>query len=384
MYPLLNGDKESTLSGWISTARRDLERFGIEHRAELDDANEAARFPRELYRELGSLGYLGPYVPAEYGGLGGGIAEYVVIAEEIGRHGLVSAQIAAQGQRWLIDWGTAEQKQQWLAALTSGEKIFSESISEKNAGSSFKTMKSSARRDGSDWIINAEKTHVNMGADSDVTLVYAIAEEGLTSFLVDTSLPGVERRQTDPIGLRLVPTADMSFRDVRIPASAILGEPGGGLKTFLSTFNVSRLGNASELLGLGSRALTLAVDYAKQRVVGESYVTQFQGIQWMIADAWQALEAASLARDNAVYVYERTGSIALETSLAKRLAIDAAELAGTSAYSIVGGHGLYFDKPYTAIMNDIKVLKVAGGSNEVLRNYIAGRVLGSDDLEGIQ
>ncbi|GAA1015103.1 acyl-CoA dehydrogenase [Acrocarpospora pleiomorpha] len=383
MYPLLSTDETTDLARWTEESQRELAAFASQHRAELDAANAAGRFPRDLYLEFGRRGYLAPFVPKEYGGLGGGIAEYAVIAEEVGRHGLVSGQIAAQGERWLLDWGTSEQKDEWLAAISSGEKIFSESISEKNAGSSFKTMKATATRAGSDWIINAQKTHVNMGADSDVTLVYAIAEEGLTSFLVDASLPGVERRQTDPVGLRLVPTADMSFIDVRIPASAILGEPGGGLQTFLSTFNVSRLGNASELIGLGRRAMAHAVEYAKQRIVGESVVTSFQGIQWMIADAWQALAAASLARDNAVLTYERTGSVALETSLAKRLAIDAAELASTSAYSIVGGHGLYFDQPYTAILNDIKVLKVAGGSSEILRNYIATRVLKHNALEGI-
>lgn len=382
MYPLLT-TTDQTRADWIAETVATLDAFGCENRKELNEANRQNLFPRELYREFGHLGYLGPIVPTEWGGLGGGVAEYVVISEEVGRHGLVSGQIAVQGERWLLDWGTDEQKEQWLRGIATGEIVFSESISEKNAGSSFKTMKSTAVRDGADWIINGQKTHVNLGADCDVTLVYAVAEEGLTSFLVDTSLPGVRTEVTDPVGLRLIRTADVYFDNVRLPGSAILGGPGDGLQTFLSTFNISRLGNASELIGLGRRAMHLAVEYGAQRQVGDSLVTDFQGIQWMIADAWASLQGAALARDSAALTHARGQDIALETSLAKHLAIDAAELASSSAYSIVGGHGLYFDQPYAEILNDIKVLKVAGGSSEILRNYIARRVLKDATRQGL-
>lgn len=381
MYPTLRTDARR--STWIDTTAATLAAFGDEHRAVLDAANRAGEFPRELYAELGRLGFLGPLVPAEYGGLGGGVAEYVVISEEVGRHGLVSGQIAAQGQRWLLDWGTDEQKERWLRGIATGDLVFSESISEKNAGSSFKTMKSTAVRDGSDWILSGSKTHVNLGADCDVTLVYAMAPEGLTSFLVDMTLPGISTKVTDPVGLRLIRTADVHLDHVRVPGSALLGPAGGGMQTFLSTFNTSRLGNASELIGLGRRALELGLRYASERRVGDSMVTDFQGIQWLVADAWCDLQAASLARDDAALAHARGEDIALPTSTAKRLAIRAAEQAGDASYSLVGGHGLYFDEPYTAIVNDIKVLKVAGGSSEILRNYLARRILTDPGHEGL-
>lgn len=293
MYPTLQADPKR--AAWIETTAAELRGFGERHREELDDANRRARFPRDLYRELGELGYLGPLVPPEYGGLGGGVAEYVVISEEVGRHGLVSGQIAAQGQRWLLDWGTDEQKDRWLRGIATGEAVFSESISEVNAGSSFKGMAATATRDGGEWLLSGAKTHVNLGADCDVTLFYANAEEGLTSFLVDMTLPGIETAVTDPVGLRLIRTADVIFDRVRVPDAALLGPPGGGLQTFLSTFNISRLGNASELIGLGRRSLELGLRYASQRQVGDGKVTDFQGIQWLVADAWTALQAASLA-----------------------------------------------------------------------------------------
>jgi alkylation response protein AidB-like acyl-CoA dehydrogenase len=381
MYPTLQSDPAK--AAWIKNTVADLAAFGKEHRSELDTANRANRFPRDLYQELGRRGYLGPLVPAAFGGLGGGVPEYVVISEEVGRHGLVSGQIAAQGQRWLLDWGTDEQKNRWLRGIATGEIVFSESISEKNAGSSFKAMKSTAVSDGSDWLLAGSKTHINLGADCDVTLFYAMAPEGLTSFLVDMSLPGIRTHVTRAIGLRLIRTADVEFDNVRIPDSARLGPVGGGLQTFLSTFNISRLGNASELIGLGRRALELGLRYAGEREVGDGVVTDFQGIRWMVADAWMSLQAASLARDDAAVAHERGEDIALRTTAAKRLAISAADQASDASYSLVGGHGLYFDTPFTEIANDIKVLKVAGGSTEIMRNYIAQRILKDPGHEGL-
>lgn len=381
MYPMLQADPAK--QNWIKATVTALAAFGEQHRTALDTANRANKFPRDLYRELGRLGYLGPLVPIEWGGLGGGVAEYAVIAEEVGRHGLVSGQIAAQGQRWLLDWGTDEQQQQWLRGIATGEIVFSESISEKNAGSSFKAMKSTAVRDGGDWVLSGSKTHINLGADCDVTLFYAMADEGLTCFLVDMTLSGIRTHVTRAIGLRLIRTADVELDAVRVPDSARLGPAGEGLTTFLSTFNVSRLGNASELIGLGRRSLELGLQYAGTREVGDQFVTDFQGIQWTVADAWTALQAASLARDDAAVAHARGEDISLRTTTAKKLAIDAAERASDAAYSLVGGHGLYFDTPYTDIVNDIKVLKVAGGSNEIMRNFIGRRVIKDPGHEGL-
>lgn len=369
--------------GWRQRTIAEMGAFAGEHRDELRACHRDRRFPREIYREMGARGWVGPLTPTSDGGAGGGVAEYCLIEEEVGRTGLVSPQISIQGQRWLLDWGTPEQRHRYLAGIAGGDLIFSESISEPGVGSSMKLMRTTARRDGTDWLITGRKSHVNLGCECDVTLVYAVAEEGLTAFLVDTDEPGVSTRQTDPIGLRLIPTADVDLDGVRVPASAVLGEPGRGMDTFFTTFNTSRLGNASELIGFARCALAEAVAYAEKRPVGDSVVTDFQGIQWTVADCYGHLYAASLARDRAATLADDGAEHALETTLAKKLAIDAAERAVNEAFALVGGYGLYTDTDFGRLLHDMKVLRVAGGSLEVLRNYVARRVLRAPPYEGL-
>jgi alkylation response protein AidB-like acyl-CoA dehydrogenase len=369
--------------GWAERTIADMRAFADQHRDELTAAQRECRFPREIYLEMGKRGWVGPLTPTDEGGAGGGVAEYCLIEEEVGRTGLVSPQISIQGQRWLLVWGTPEQRARYLAGIARGEVIFSESISEPGVGSSMKLMQATAERDGSDWILNGHKTHVNLGHQSDVTIVYAIAPEGITSFLVDTDEPGVTTRQTEPIGLRLIPTAEVVLDHVRVPAGAVLGEPGGGMDTFFSTFNTSRLGNASELIGFARRALAEALAYAHSREVGAHVVTDFQGIQWTVADCFGELYGASLARDRAATLADEGVEHSLETTVAKKLAIDAAEHAVNEAFALVGGHGLYTETDFGQLLHDMKVLRVAGGSLEVLRNYVARRVLRSEGHEGL-
>jgi alkylation response protein AidB-like acyl-CoA dehydrogenase len=368
---------------WAKATPSAIADLAEEHRETLDRCEKAAIFPRDLYTQMGSLGWIGPVTPVDFGGLGGGVAEYCLIEEEVARNGLVSPQISIQGQRWLQDWGTAGQKEKYLRGFATGTLIFSESISEPNAGSSLKHLQSTARRAGDRFILNGDKTHVNLGAQCDVTLFYAIAQEGLTAFLVDMDTDGITVEQTDPVGLRLIPTADVQFNDVVVDASAVLARPGAGMDTFLSTFNVSRLGNASELIGMGRQALSAAVDYARHRRVGDTLVTDFQGIQWTLANAYSALYAASLARDRAAGLSDAGHDCSLETSLAKKLAVEAAEFAVNECFALTGGFGLYRQERFGQILHDVKVLRVAGGSIEVLRNHIARRIMRSDDYEGL-
>ncbi len=369
---------------WGEQAVETIHNISIEYKEELDRCIKHGDLPRKSFRELGRRGLIGVVTPPEYGGYGGSAPEYCLVTEAIARYGIPSTQAQVQGQVWIMVWGTPEQKAKYLPGMCEGTLVFSESISEPHAGSSLKKLMTTARRDGDHWIINGMKTHINGGAASDVTIVFAMAEEGMTAFLVDTKTSGVRAEVTNPLGYRLALTADMFFDDVRVPDSAVLGKPGQAMATFLTTFNVSRLGNASELIGHARRALSDGIRYAKSREVKDTKVADFQGNQWTIADCYSALYAASLVRDHAANLVKQGKDHVLESTMAKKLAIDAAEKSLNDVFSLVGGHGLYWDEPYGQILLDVKTLRVAGGSLEVLRNLIAKLVLKDDaQLKGL-
>jgi len=379
----MNVDNES-FESWASAAWEGLKKLAYEYWDDLVRAERSGTFPAQIYRKMGELGWVGMVTPHEYGGAGRGVREYCLISEAVGRYGLVSPQTSVQGQLWLLDWGSTQQKSELLPGLATGELIFSESISEPGVGSALKSTTATAVRDGDGWILNGRKTHVNLGAESQITAFFAVADEGLTAFLVPMDLEGVQTCHTDPIGLRLIPTADVELVDVRVAGSAVLGPVGGGLKTFLATFNVSRLGNASELIGLARRALVEAVDYAADRRVGDNFVTDFQGLQWEMTACYQAITSATLLRDHAAHLIASGADPALATSMAKLAAIDAAESAAKAAFALVGGYGLYHDQPFWRVLADVKVLRTAGGSREVLRNFVAKQVLRSPDVGGLR
>ena len=368
-------------SEWLQALTDEMRLFGNKYRQQLDAFTKEGMFPRDIYVEMGQRGWVGPTTATAQGGLGGGVAEYCAICEQVARHSLISPQISVQGQQWLNRWGPPQQQARYLPGIAQGTLIFAEAISEPDAASSLKALTCRAEQSGSEFVINGRKTHVNLGVEADVLLTYAIVPEaGLTAFLVPANAVGMTRRQTDPIGLRLLPTSEITFDNVRVAEDSVLGRVGGGFETFVTTFNVSRLGNASEIIGFSERALRNAIDYAKARPVGSSVVTDFQGNQWIVAEAYSKIYAASLARDRAANLADAGEDVALPTTLAKRLAIEAGEYTVNECYSLIGSHGLYTDTDYGQLLHDMKVYRVAGGSLEILKNYIAKRVLSDDGL----
>lgn len=376
----MNVNLELKDPAWGKETVEKIRQISIDYKQELDDCIKHGTLPYGSFRELGKQNLIGVVCPEEYGGYGGNAPEYCLVTETIARYGLPSSQAQVQGMIWLLFWGTEEQKRKYLPGMCDGSLVFSESISEPGAGSSLKTLQTSARRDGDDWILNGKKIHINGGAACHVTVVFAMTDEGMTAFLVDTALPGFRAVVTNPLGYRLALTADMYFDNVRVSGNAVLGKPGNAMATFLTTFNISRLGNASELIGQARRALSDGISYAKQRSVGDSKVTDFQGIQWTISDCYSALYGASVVRDHAANLVKRGKDHALESSIAKKLAIEAAEQTVNEVFALVGGHGLYWDQPYGQILLDVKTLRVAGGSLEILRNFIGRQIL-KDELQ---
>ncbi len=352
--------------------KRRVKSFTAEHSDRLDQCYEKKQFPSSVFEEAVDVGP-GTIIPEQYGGHGKGAIEYSIINEEIGLF-----QTSFQLARAINETGSDEQKKQYLPDLANCEYPGAITISEPNTGSSLKNMETKAEPTENGYILNGKKTHANLGAEAGLHKIYAMTEEGLTAFLVEQGNPGIEiKTQLDPIGLRDMPIYDLELNDCEVPERAVLGEVGGGYEVFFSTFNFSRVGNASSLLGRGKRALQKAIEYADRRSIDdENVVTDFQGIRWMIADAYTRLEAASRLRDEAAWRIENGKSAALHTSMAKLMAAYASLPAISTAIQITGAHGLYRDQPFIKYFNDAKTLEVAGGSREVMRNVIADNVLG--------
>lgn len=344
-------------------------------RAEIDRCDVASEFPWEFYRGLASNGWTGIMVPEAFGGRGWGAVEMTIAAEECALAAVSTLALTLHGQRTLLALGTAEQQQKYLRRLARGEMLSAIVVSEPTVGSSLKDMKTWAEKDGSDFIVNGRKTHITLAAEASLYITFVKTAKGLTTLLIDADSPGISCQKMDAVGWRLEPHYDVEFRNVRVPASQLLGEEGRGMKTFFASFNATRLCNASHLLGIARAAMSDAVTYATKRDVGSRKVADFQGIQWIIADLATKYEAASLVRFKAAWMEDAGLPHEKETAMTKLLAVELCDAATNQAFAIAGSHACYRDQRFERYLRDAKVGHVTGGSSEVMKNNIARSVL---------
>ena len=265
----------------------------------------------------------------------------------------------------------------YLPKLATAEAIGAIAISEHNVGSSFKRMETTFHKKMEGYILNGHKTHINDAAEADVLLVLAKGERGLTAFIVEKNQPGeISFKKLDPMGYRSSPLYEFSLKEVRLPEKQRLGEEGQGLSVFFKIFNFSRIGNASVFIGLSQGVLKAALHYIRGREVGDAKVTSFQGIRWIMADLFTRIEAAELLRNKAAILESSELPCARETSMAKYFAGEVAREATNKAIEITGSFGCYRNQPFDMFYRDAKVLLVAGGSSEVMKNVIADLTMG--------
>lgn len=357
---------------------RDVSSFAKRESAALvRDYEDKSIFPRDLHKKIGQRGWAGPTVPKAYGGMGRGAIEYCIIMEELSKELITGPQTSVQLEKMLLGFGTERQKRLYLPKLASGDYVAALAISEPQAGSSFKNLQTIAKKDNGFYIVNGKKSHINLAGDADILMVLTRTDIGLTCLLVDKDTPGVCFEKRDPLGMRTLPVYDVFLEECRIPSDHLLGEDGEGLAVFLATFNLSRIGNASTLIGFARGCLEHAVNYARNRRVGDSRVLDFQGIQWLLAEMVAELEAARLIRDRAALAEDAGIEHSLDTSISKLLAAEAAEKIVSRGFSLTGSYACYRDSPFERYWREIKTLQVAGGSSEIMKNTIAREVLRS-------
>ncbi|HEY5995898.1 MAG TPA: acyl-CoA dehydrogenase [Candidatus Deferrimicrobiaceae bacterium] len=350
--------------------------------AELD---EEARFPEELVRQMADLGLMGVAVPEEYGGAGMDTICYVIAMEEISRACASTGVIMSVNNSLACDpilkFGSEEIKKKYLVPLASGRKLGCFGLTEPGAGSDAGSQKTTAVKDGSDYIVNGTKNFITNAPHADTCVLFTMTDKekqhkGITAFVVDMKWPGVTvGKHEKKMGIKASPTSSIIFEDVRVPAENMLGKVGDGFKVAMATLDGGRIGIASQALGIARAALEDALAYAKERRQFGQPIANFQAIQWMIADMATEIDAARLLTYRAAWLKDRKVRHSKESSMAKLYASEAAMRAAIKGIQIHGGYGYIKEYPAERHFRDAKITEIYEGTSEIQRLVIAASML---------
>lgn len=349
--------------------------------------DEEELFPWENIAILRQNGLFGVFVPEEYGGIGEGMLTYALIIEEVAKAcATTSTLIATQALPMLVlMFGANEdQKKKWLVPMAQGEVLAAMAATEPGAGSDIGSIVTTAVRTGDSYILNGRKIFISNGGTADHIVVLVSTDKsrktkGLTFMVVDRKTPGLlAGKKEKKLGLRGSDTTEVIFEDCEVPAENLVGREGDGFDLLIQGFNYSRPGIGSQALGIAQGALDLAITYTKQRVQFNQPIASFQGIQWMLADMAVSIEAArSLVYRACAAIDEdpTNPEIPRLSSMAKVLASDTAMKVTTDAVQLLGGYGYCRDFPAERMMRDAKITQIYEGTNQILRQVIAGHLL---------
>ncbi|MGX8907766.1 acyl-CoA dehydrogenase family protein [Streptomyces netropsis] len=341
----------------------------------------------ELWAEAGKLGYLGVNLPEEYGGGGGGIAELAIVLEELGAAGsplLMMVVSPAICGTVIARFGTDAQKRAWLPGLASGTTKMAFGITEPDAGSNSHRLTTTARRDGSDWVLTGRKVFVSGVDIADATLVVGRTEDARTGrlkpclFIVGRDAPGFSRRR---IAMELAAPEkqfELVLDDVRLPADALVGDEDAGLLQLFAGLNPERVMTAAFAIGMGRYAVARAVDYARTREVWDRPIGAHQAIAHPLAQAHIELELARLMTQKAASLYDAGDDAGAgeAANMAKYAAGEAAVHAVDQAVHTLGGNGLTSEYGLASLITAARVARVAPVSREMILNYVSHQSLG--------
>jgi alkylation response protein AidB-like acyl-CoA dehydrogenase len=347
--------------------------------------DEAQEFPREIMRKLGELGFLGTVFPPEYGGAGMGYQEYVILIEELGRvDGSIGLSVAAHnslccGHIYLM--GNEEQKKKFLVPLARGEKIGAWGLTESEAGSDAGGTKTTAVRHGNFYVLNGAKTFTTHGSVGDFCVAMAVTDvskghKGISAFVIEKGTPGFHAgKHENKLGMRASDTSEVIFEDCRVPVENRLGEEGEGFSGSLRVLDGGRISIAALALGMAQGALDVSLKYSKQRRQFGKPISEFQAIQWKLADMATEIDAARYLTYRAAWMYDQRRKTTLESSMAKLYASEVAVRAANEAVQIHGGYGFIKDYPAEKFYRDAKLCTIGEGTSEIQRMVIARELL---------
>ncbi|HEY6279087.1 MAG TPA: acyl-CoA dehydrogenase family protein, partial [Streptosporangiaceae bacterium] len=347
--------------------------------AEIDDT---AEFPWDVYEALAKADLAAVHIPEAYGGAGADAIATAIVIEEVARACATSSLIPAVnklGTVPLLLAGSEELKQRYLPPVARGEAMFSYALSEPEAGSDAVSMKLRAVRDGGDYVLNGVKRWITNAGISKFYTVMAVTDpgagaDGISAFVVEADDPGFTLGAPErKLGIKGSPTRELYFDNCAIPAGRLIGAEGTGFRTALSTLDHTRITIAAQALGIAQGALDYATGYVKERRQFGRAVADFQGVQFMLADAAMKVEAArqltyaAAARSERAMAGERVPDLTFFSSACKCFASDVAMAVTTDAVQLLGGYGYVKDYPVERMMRDAKITQIYEGTNQIQR-----------------
>ncbi len=348
--------------------------------------DEAERFPRENVAKMAELGLMGLVVPEEYGGAGVSTLDYVLAMEEVSWADASHSVIMSVNNSLVCDpiltYGTEEQKRAFLPALAQGEYVGAYCLSEPGSGSDAANMSAMAKREDEGWVVNGTKSWITNGGEAGLYLVYAVSNpqvpraRGITAFLIPSDTPGLRAGVKEKkLGIRASSTTQIFFEDCRVPDSAVLGKVDEGFKIAMATLDGGRIGIASQALGIAQRALDEATAYSKEREAFGKTLSEFQGLQWRLADMALRVEAARLLIYRTARMRDAGQSFSREASMAKLFASETAMFCAHAAVQMFGGYGYTREYPVEKLFRDAKITEIYEGTSEIQRLVISRHVL---------
>ena len=375
--------QQSELTQQVAQTAKD---FALQYiKPHLMEWDESQEFPLHIFKEMGKLGLMGVFVPEQYGGSGMGYFEYNVIIQEIAKVcGSIGLSLAAHNSLCtghILNFGNEEQKKKYLTRLATAEHLGAWGLTEANTGSDAGNMKTTAVKDGNDWVLNGTKCWITHGKTGDIAVVVCRtgeprAKDNSTAFVVERGTPGFSGgKKENKLGMRASETAEMIFDNCRIPDTNRLGEVGAGFKQSMKVLDGGRISIAALSLGIAKGAYEASVQYSKERYQFDQPIANFQGISFKLADMATEIAAAELLIDNACYLKMNGLPMTKEAAMAKYFASEVAVKVSTDAVQIFGGYGYTKDFPVEKFYRDSKLCTIGEGTSEIQKLVISREVL---------
>jgi len=371
----------------IQKAARDFAKgeFDKELALELDRKHE---FPRKIWEKAAELGFLGIHFPEKYSGQGMGVLENIIIADEFCRRdSTIGSAVILSGfaSECILRFGSEELKEKFLPPVAEGRMLSAGAFTEPDHGSDITFMDTSAVREGDEWVINGTKTFITNGGMAGFYTVLCQTDpnaqptyRGISMILVEADRKGITATDVgEKMGIRMMATAEMNFKNVRVPVSNLIGKEGRGFYQVLEFFDESRILVAAQALGTAQGAFDRALDYVKQREQFGKKIAQFQVTQHKLADMATKIELARLITYKAAWNYDQGGRIDPKlTSMAKMFAARSAVEVADEAIQLMGGYGYMAEYEVERFYRDAKITEIYEGTKEIQKNTIAGVLIG--------